>query len=292
MLLIDDEGQTVIEPLADSCTKYEKLYDFDLMMEGGHIKGYKIEDEKIISSVISALEKLAVPDAFHSKYGIGPEHGVLLFAVGDGNHSLASAKAFWEDIKLSLSDDEKSAHPARYALVEVVNVHDEGLEFEPIHRVVFNVDDDSFLYQMENFFNSQNCNTAIKRFSNKEEMLSDVSSLKTNTSDHVLPFITKDFSGYAKVSCPGFNLEVGTLQSFLDHYMEADPDSRIDYIHGEDVVDSLGKQPGNIGFYLPSMDKQDLFKTVILDGALPRKTFSMGEADEKRYYLECRKIIL
>jgi len=278
MVLIDDAEKTVIEPLFKKTDKLEKLYDFDLMMNGGHIKGYKVSDENDISAVASALSKLAQKDTFCKKYNIACDNDLLLFAVGDGNHSLASAKGHWENVKAGLSVEEQQNHPARYALVELVNVHDDGLVFEPIHRVVFNVDADNLLKEFKAFYSDNTCVG--------ECACSNMSS----GIGHTFRYITASGEGSVTIDNPVNNLEVGTLQTFLDSYIKAHPEVKIDYIHGEDVVTKLGSQPGNLGIYLPAMDKTDLFKTVILDGALPRKTFSMGEAEEKRFYLECRKI--
>ncbi|MCX7710330.1 MAG: DUF1015 domain-containing protein [Clostridia bacterium] len=291
MLLIDDPDRTVIEPLAANAYKLEKLYDFELMMNGGHIQGYKVESTDAVEGVLNALEKLAKPEVFKNKYGVGDDKGVLLFAVGDGNHSLASAKAHWVNVKETLSESEQESHPARFALVEVVNVHDSGITFEPIHRVVFNIDTRAFLNQMVDFFNKMNCQAAFKVFDSEKAMKSEVIRLKSGGAAHVIPFVSKDTYGVFSVNCPKLNLEVGTLQTFIDEYVKENKDAKVDYIHGDDVVVSLGSKEGNIGFFLPAMDKHDLFKTVILDGSLPRKTFSMGEAEEKRFYLECRKIV-
>lgn len=270
MVLIDDPDRKVIEPLAQKADKLEKLYDFELMMDGGHIKGYRVSDEEDISSVAEALSQLADLGNFRKKYDLSNQKDVLLFAVGDGNHSLASAKGHWENVKAGLSCEEQKNHPARYALVELVNVHDEGLVFEPIHRVLFNVDSKNLLNEFSAYYKN--------------------SSNIRDSKPHGFKYITSEGSGEILIDNPVSNLEVGTLQAFLDYYMKEHPQVKIDYIHGEDVVTKLGSQPGNMGIYLPSMNKTDLFKTVILDGALPRKTFSMGEAEEKRFYLECRKI--
>lgn len=275
MVLIDDPEKTVIEPLFNKESELEKLYDFDLMMNGGHIKGYKVSDESDISAVAAALSKLAQKDTFCNKYDIAASNDILLFAVGDGNHSLASAKGHWENVKAGLSVEEQQQHPARYALVELVNVHDDGLVFEPIHRVVFNVDADDFVKAFKAFYS--NC---------ADKCACDINSGKK----HTFRYITSSGEGSLTIENPVNNLEVGTLQVFIDSYVKTCPEVKIDYIHGEDVVTKLGSQQGNLGIYLPAMEKTDLFKTVILDGALPRKTFSMGEAEEKRFYLECRKI--
>lgn len=288
MLLIDDPEKSVIEPLAEKADSFEKVYDFDLMMNGGHIKGYKIEDEETIGSILAALEKLADPETFRKKYSVGADKDVLLFAVGDGNHSLATAKAHWELIKQSCLPQELANHPARYALVEVVNVHDSGLTFEPIHRVVFNVNPDELLDSMVSFLGEENC--SYRKLNSMESILNELQALDPNKRSHTIGFCTHEGFGVIEVANPSRNLEVGTLQAFLDEYIKRNNDVKVDYIHGEDAVLKLGTQKQNIGFFLPKMSKHDLFKTVILDGVLPRKTFSMGEADEKRFYLECRKI--
>jgi uncharacterized protein (DUF1015 family) len=292
MLLIDDPDKTVIEPLAEKVGMFEKLYDFDLMMDGGHIKGYKVSDEETILRTLEALENLADEDKFKEKYNIGPDKGVLLFAVGDGNHSLASAKAHWENVKATLPYEKLLSHPARYALVEIVNVHDNGLSFEPIHRVVFNVKAEKLLNEAKSYFKSTSStvNASFHIYKTKEHMNSELKTYRKRKDIHAIPFIAGNNYGIIVIVNPSSNLEVGTLQSFLDEFVKKDINVKIDYIHGDETVTALGSQDGNIGFYLPPMNKHDLFKTVILDGALPRKTFSMGEAEEKRFYLECRKI--
>ncbi|MGI6706177.1 MAG: DUF1015 domain-containing protein [Clostridia bacterium] len=290
MVLIDDPEKTVIEPLAEKAESFEKLYDFDLMLNGGHIRGYRIDRQEAIEEVIRALGRLADPELFRSKYGLKGEEAVLLFAVGDGNHSLATAKECWEAIKADLSWEEAQTHPARYALVELVNIHDEGLAFEPIHRVVFGINPEGFLEAMTAYFHDQAAGFRCRLFDVKETMEEEAGKRPVKPGCHRFTFVLKGKYGIGEVEGSGYNLVVGTLQAFLDHYIAAHPEIRVDYIHGEEVVDTLGSQEGNMGFFLPAMDKKELFRTVILEGVLPRKTFSMGEADEKRFYLECRKI--
>lgn len=289
MILIDDPEKTVIEPLADKLDSFEKVYDFDLMMDGGHIKGYSIDDDKTLESILKAIEGLADPKAFKDKYNVGDDKGVLLFAVGDGNHSLASAKGHWENVKKNLTEAEIENHPARFALAEIVNVHDDGIVFEPIHRVLFNVDPKTVLAAMPDFYGSSCC--SFERFDSVESMNNRLVNLKKEKAGHSFGFVSNEGFGVFTVQAPKHNLEVATLQDFLDYLVKKQKDSKVDYIHGKDVVTRLGSKSGNMGFYLPSMEKNDLFKTVILDGVLPRKTFSMGEAEEKRFYLECRKIV-
>lgn len=288
MLLIDDPGKTVIEPLTKILDSFEKVYDFELMQSGGHIKGYKINAPDILDNISKALGKLANPQTFADKYGTDAEKNVLLFAVGDGNHSLASAKCHWENVKKDLSSDETKNHPARFALVEVVNVHDEGIIFEPIHRVLFAIDPDTVLKSMMQYF--EELDATLVKFNSVDDMKDKLCGSTKDKDYHHIGFVENNTFGIITIKKPKYNLEVATLQSFLDDFTKKHQNAKIDYIHGEDVVTKLGSKGGNIGFYLPAMKKHDLFKTIILDGVLPRKTFSMGEAEEKRFYLECRKI--
>ncbi|NJD03285.1 MAG: DUF1015 domain-containing protein [Ruminiclostridium sp.] len=300
MALIDDPGKTVVEPLFEKTHQYEKVYDFELMKNGGHIKGWKIDNEESLEAIAAALEKLAQPEAFHSKYGAGSDKGVLLFAVGDGNHSLATAKAHWENLKASSGQDIMNTHPARYALVEIVNVHDDGIIFEPIHRVLFGVGGAAVLDEFVKCFETEGessgtvpsaCKAEYMLLDSEAAIANAVENVRCDKSTHAIPFVLEGVYGLLLVKNPAHNLEVGTLQAALDKLAKNHRHMEIDYIHGDREVTELSSRRGNMGFYLPSMDKHDLFKTVILEGVLPRKTFSMGEADEKRFYLECRKIV-
>ncbi|MDP4092060.1 MAG: DUF1015 family protein, partial [Bacillota bacterium] len=289
MILIDDEEKTVIEPIAEKKACSEKLYDFELMLGGGHVRGCSITDAEDIESILGALSRLAEPSSFSKRYNV-QNKGVLLFAVGDGNHSLAAAKGHWENVKKSLLPEEIETHPARFALVELVNVHDQGLEFEPIHRVVFNVDPEDLLEKMQKYFKNYS-GVTLRYFNNPNQMNDEAKKLSNPGKAHLIRFVTSKSQGIIAVEQPKYNLEVGTLQSFLDDYLKSYSTCKIDYIHGDNTVIDLGSRDNSIGFLLPVMKKEDLFKTVILEGVLPRKTFSMGEAEEKRYYLECRKIV-
>ncbi len=201
--------------------------------------------------------------------------------MGDGNHSLATAKAVWEEMKPIVGLD----HPARYALVEIENVHDDGLHFAPIHRAVFGIKED-WRSAVQGFYGDRAQVTPVESL---EEMIRIVDTQAG--PEQRIGVIAPEGYRVLSVSRPESNLPVGALQAFLDEWLKRGGAEKIDYIHGEEVIDRLGKQPGNIAFYLPCMQKSDLFKTVILDGILPRKTFSMGEAKEKRFYMESRKII-
>lgn len=263
MLLIDDREKTVIEPLADSKEALDIAYDFTLMQDSGAIKGYFVNETEE-ARIDDALAQLADPAEFDKKYDVSGK-GVLQFAVGDGNHSLATAKECWRGIKETLSPEECAAHPARYALCELVNLYDASLEFEAIHRVVFDVDADKMYNELSKYYE-----------------LSD-------NAEQFFDMITSKGVRRIGIGNPKSNLTVGSLQKFIDDYIK-DNGGRVDYIHGENVVLRLGVQSGNVGFILPTIDKSDLFPTVICDGVLPRKTFSMGHAWDKRFYLEARAI--
>jgi len=280
LVLIDDPQHTVIEPLSAAKPKLEKLYDFDLMLDSGHLAGYAVSDE-YENQVVAALRDLVKPETFSAKYGVGKDEPVLLFAMGDGNHSLATAKAIWEKMKPQVGMD----HPSRYALVEVENVHDDVLEFEPIHRVLFGLKKDLFAELKKTFGD----NFSYTEVADGTEMTQRVDSAEGGKQAIGLVGGGKSF-GVIEITNPSSNLAVGTIQSFLDVFLKNGGAEKIDYVHGEDVVERLALQAGNAGFYLAGMHKSELFKTVILDGALPRKTFSMGEAKEKRFYMEARKI--
>lgn len=278
LVLIDDPDRTVIEPLALKKAKLTKLYDTDLMQDGGHITGHLVDAEDDILGVLGALEQLKDAEKFRAKYG---DHAPLLFAMGDGNHSFATAKAYWEKVKETLPESERADHPARYALVEVENVHDDGIVFEPIHRVVFGVSGNRAIETLLRLFKEQNGCARVE--------LGRMPSAQSGDT-HILPFLTGEVEGAFIVSCPKSQLAVGTLQAAIDALLAEVPGTEVDYIHGAEVVKELSKKGGAIGFLLPAMKKSEFFPTVVYDGALPRKTFSMGEANEKRYYMECRRI--
>ena len=282
LVLIDDPQRTVIEPAGAAKSNLRRLYDFDLMLDGGHLTGYAIDDA-LEARIVAALRRLADPKAFSAKYEIGTDEPVLLFAMGDGNHSLATAKAVWEKLKPQVGMN----HPARYALVEIENVHDDGLEFEPIHRVLFGVKKD-LSASLRSFYG---VDFAYSKVANANEMIRRVDSARGDKQS--IGFVRGGMQpeyGVIEIAHASSNLQVGTIQGFLDPFLKEGGAEKTDYVHGGDVVLRLGAQAGNAAFYLPSMSKSALFRTVILDGALPRKTFSMGEAREKRFYMEARKI--
>lgn len=286
LVLIDDEKRSVIEPIYEAVKNTEKFYDFELMQKGGHIEGWFINDEETIKNAIAAVTALIDPNKY------GREMAPLLFAMGDGNHSFATAKANWEKLKATLPEDQRADHPARYALVELENVHDEGIVFEPIHRVVFNVSVKKFLASLKEKLKEQNPGSLVDvQLFESERRFNRNYERAVAEGGHIVPIVIQGKRGFIAVKRPSAQLEVGTLQAALDVLLKETKGATIDYIHGADVVNDLGSKVHNIGFLLPSMDKSAFFKTVVFDGALPRKTFSMGEAHEKRYYLECRKIM-
>ena len=272
MLLIDDPDATVLEPLFGNDIPHELAYDTDLMLNGGHIKGHFLTKEEQ-SRVLDALEALVTPEAMAARYG-DANLAPLLFAVGDGNHSLATAKAAFEEVKAKIGAEAAASHPARYALVEIVNLHDKALFFEPIYRVMFDVDPNDVLDRLRTYLAALNGTAAPQ-------------SIKCLVS---LPEGGLYASHNVTATHPVQQLTVGTLQTFIDEYLSAHPEASVDYIHGEDSTAVLLRQPNTIGFLFDGMEKSQLFRSVMYDGALPRKTFSMGHAQDKRYYMECRKI--
>ncbi len=267
MLFCDDPEKTVIEPFADRKENLEQAYDFELMCGGGNIKGYFLSDDEI-KRVDNAVCELADIDKFNAKYGTNEEKA-LVFAVGDGNHSLATAKACYENLKNKIGDEAKN-FPARYALAELVNIHDESIEFEPIYRIIMNVEPITVINELEKF-----C---------------DLSFEKPEGKYFKYDFYTEEEEGEIYIKNPSSALPVGEIQNFLFEFAKKHPECEIDYIHGIENLKTLAKEEHCIGFIFDGMRKDELFYSVIKDGALPRKTFSMGHADDKRFYLECRKI--
>ena len=274
LILIDDPGKSCIEPLESLDAPV--VYDTGLMLGGGHITGKFLAEDKL-SGLLEALNRLM--DKAVQRYGKGK---VIFEAMGDGNHSLATAKSAWEEIKKDLTPEKAENHPARFALCEIENVHDEGIVFEPIHRVVFGREDlggCGILEKLSIILNGQNGSA----------LLSD--SPDAEPGDYMIPCLTAEGRRYLIVKEPEAGLPVGALQNAIDVLVKEE-DLAVDYIHGEKAVQTLSQDPRNAGFLLPAMDKFALFPAVARDGALPRKTFSMGEASEKRYYIETRAITL
>ncbi len=252
MLLTDDAARRLIEPLYARRSDLRPLYDTDLMLGGGHIAAWAVESREDLGAVAEAVKAIQSEKSADD----------ILFAVGDGNHSLATAKAHWQSVAAALPQGEDSEHPARYAMVEIVNLYDEALAFEPIHRVIFDLPREALLSLL--------AGEGIVPCEGGGDM-----TLATGEGD--LPM---------RIARPTHSLPVGSLQNALDRHSLS-----IDYVHGEDAVRQIVRKGGAAGALLPAMDKRALFPSVERDGALPRKTFSMGEANEKRYYIEARKII-
>lgn len=259
LMLCDDHKKVLIEPIAAKKEQLCKLYDFDLMEDGGHITGWLVNGAEARAFNERLAEYTAsVGEKYQDLAGVP-----MVFAVGDGNHSLATAKSCYEELKAKYPEQDLSQHPARFALVELENIHDEAQVFEPIHRVVVKTDAKKLLKALE----------------------------ETCCAEDGFPvtwYIGKE-SGKLCLDRAKSQLAVGVLQGFLDAYLKENA-GEIDYIHDDDALIALAAQENAIGFLLPAMEKSQLFRGVIADGILPRKTFSMGHAREKRYYLEGRKI--
>lgn len=264
MLLMDDPMQSVLEPLYAKRNELELLYDFPLMQSGGHLRGWAVTSEHSKGEILDALTAL--------REQLGPEP--LLFAVGDGNHSLATAKARWEEIKQTLTPEQRQFHPARYAMVEVENIHDEALNFEPIHRIVTGVDPNALMQDW--------CDYCLGRGMG-------VNGVPTR-NEQIITVLHGGYEMTVAIAHPDGPLPVATLQTYLDDFLARHQAAEIDYIHGDDVLRELADSPHAIGFLLPPLDKSAFFHAVKTLGILPRKTFSMGQAHEKRFYMECRMI--
>ncbi len=262
MILIDDPDETVIEAVDKN--SLTKLYDSELMLGGGSISGYLV-DETAQAPINRALANLADPALFNEKYGL-TDSPVLLYAMGDGNHSLATAKEFYEQLKKANPDKDFSNHPARYALAEIVNLHSDALKFEAIYRLVYDVDNDKLIAGV-----------------------TEALGLSESPAEQWVDIVCNGKEQKLYIHNTSSNLSVGSLQNYLDGYIKENG-GKIDYIHGIENVKTLAEKHNGIAFILPDMDKSQLFPTVIKDGALPRKTFSMGHADDKRFYIEARKI--
>jgi hypothetical protein len=281
LVLYDDPDFSVLAPILEQKDVLPLAYDFDLMEGSGHVTGHFVKDPETLDAVIDHLAGLLDPMNYQARYGKVDQSHPLLFAVGDGNHSLATAKSIWEELKPTAGMD----HPARYALVELVNLHDPSLKFEPIHRVMFNVGD-GFAYLVTKYFEPNYEIQTVRDFNTMKELV-----LTTSAGKQRFGMITNGEYRVIELTAPKSNLSVGSIQEFLDGYIKKNSDAEIDYVHGDDVLDKLSQQPGNVGFFVPPIKKDNFFKSVILDGSLPRKTFSIGHAKDKRFYLEARRII-
>ena len=280
LVLIDDPAQTVIEPIAAARRHLQPLYETDLMLGGGHLAGYAVDAARA-DAALRALSALADPGAFARRYDVPAGTPPMLFAVGDGNHSLATAKAIWEQLKATVGPD----HPSRWALVEVENIHDPALHFAPIHRVLFGVRTDLRAALAAHFGSTLTCTDVASA----EQMRQQVQAAPAGQQAIGLVQPGARFA-VLTLSQPPSSLAVGSLQGFVDWLLEQRGAAQVDYVHGDDVLERLGQQPDSAGFHLDGLSKHALLRRVVHEGPLPRKTFSMGEAHEKRYYVEARRI--
>ncbi len=272
MLLADDPDCTLVEPIAAQKDKLRPVYEGELMLDGGHLAGWAVEDPALVAQIQQAVEALGTQATFDARYPEAAGRAPLTFVVGDGNHSLAAAKACWEELKKTLTPEQAAVHPARYCLAEVCNVRSDAIEIEPIHRVLFNVDCGAVLLSLISWADA---NQAGICFGAKHPQSF------TLAGPHVAN--TLSFEN------PTQPLTVGTVEEFIEDFLHRHPEAKVDYVHDEPAVRQLCCK-GGVAFLLPPFEKTDLFKGVVLGGVLPRKTFSMGHAEEKRYYIECRKI--
>jgi hypothetical protein len=289
MILVDDPGRTLIEPIYASRDGLPALYDFELMLGSGRARGWKVADPAALDRLAGALGALADPAAFRARHGRGE---VMLFAVGDGNHSLATAKAVWEETKKARAGDpDLMDHPARYALAELVNLYDEGLPFHPIHRLLTGIPGDR-LAARDILVAAMKAHAPceIEAAASAETAIARVDEPDPE-GGHRVAMIDSSGALVVRFPRPVAKLAAGTMQAVLDPLIKGTAGAAIDYIHGTESLLSLARAAGNLGLYLPPIDKGGFFETVVRDGAMPRKTFSMGEAPDKRFYIEARKIV-
>lgn len=271
MLLADDEDCTLIEPIGREKSRLPLLYDGELMLGGGHLTGWAVEDPALIARIEQAVAGLGDPARYAARWPEAAGQPPMTLAVGDGNHSLATAKAYWEERKQTLSPAQRETDPARYCLVEVCNVHSPAIEIEPIHRVLFGIGEEAVLAKLQSWADGRD----IRLGDGGEQCFTLVSPEGERTV------------GMSGALEP---LTVGTAEAFVGALLADCPDASVDYVHGEDAVRQLA-QKGGVGMLMPGLKKADLFRGVVLGGVLPRKTFSMGHAEEKRYYNECRSLV-
>lgn len=275
LVLYDDPDGTVLAAVEAARPSLSPAYDADLMAGSGHVRGFLIEDPAVQAATVAALTALVTPEAYARRYGL-PADAPLLLAVGDGNHSLAAAAIIWAEHKAAGADPD---HPARYALVELVNLHDPSLHFEPIHRLVTHargLGDDLI--------------AAVGGVLTPVQDASSALDAVAQSSGQAFALIREEGIVVVEATTPTHQLAVGTVQAFLDGWLSAHPDAEADYIHEADVLERLAREPEALGIVLPAIAKDDFFASVAVDGPFPRKTFSMGHGQDKRFYLECRRI--
>ena len=281
LVLIDDPDRTVIEPLAAARLALPRLYETDLMCGGGHVAGYAV-DAAHSARAVQALRALADPQAFAARYGVPAGTPAMLFAIGDGNHSLATAKSIWQSARATAGMD----HPSRYALVEVVNIHDPALDFAPIHRLLFGVTADVRQALVQGFGARVSCTDVPSAAAMRERVVAAAGG----------PRLIAGLIGpgprcsVVEIAEPPSTLAVATWQPFIDGFIEQGGAREVDYVHGDEALERLAQHSGCVAFHLAAIGKSELMRRVVHDGPTPRKTFSMGEAHEKRFYVEARRI--
>ena len=281
LVLVDDSEKKLIEPLIAQKDKMKKLYDFDLMMNSGHITGYSLAEPEYEEHIYNVIAELQSDETITKKYGPACDRNRILFAIGDGNHSLATAKTIWEVHKAEWGMD----HPARYALVEIENLHDPAQHFEPIHRAIFGTKESAVTM----FETELGGKIRIEPAVDAQAMIEAVNAVPDGTQAFGILEKGKAFVA-AFAEAPSV-ICVGSIQQLLDKFLAEGKYEKIDYIHGaQDLIDISGGQDVS-AFYLPPVSKNGFFQGIIHDGALPRKTFSMGEAHEKRFYIESQQVL-
>ncbi len=270
LMLADDEACTLIEPVGACKASLPLLYEGELMLGGGHLAGWAVEDSALIAQIDAALAALGERERFAARWPEAAWQPPMTLAVGDGNHSLATAKAYWEELKPTLPPEARAIHPARWCLAEVCNVHSPAIEIEPIHRVVFGVEAAALKAALAAWLQDHGARLGAE-----------------GPQTFTLVGVGEETLAVQNPPAP---LTVGTVEAFLGDFLPAHPEAGVDYIHGADTARSLAG-PNAAALLLPDFAKADLFRGVVLGGVLPRKTFSMGHAEEKRYYNECRALV-
>lgn len=270
MLLMDDKNKTVIEPVWQKKEFFPKVYDFELMMNGGRITGYFINNKETEHEIMQALAALPLKDG-------------MRFCVGDGNHSLATAKAVWEQAKERLTPEQRAESPLRYVLCELINIYDEGLTIKPIHRTISGLNTSKCVQYIVDRLNASGADARLV-FSRRKPNLQQSDAAQT------IFFSSKDSAGRIEIYSPTSSMIVEELQPVLENFIREFPSCKLEYVHGDEELEELTRQYDTLGFIMPAMEKDTFFDTLASFGVLPKKSFSLGEAKDKRYYLECRLI--
>lgn len=271
-LLMDDPSFEVIEPAWRKRESLSKVYDFDLMMRGGRVTGYLVDDEETEADIINALAALKT-------------RGGMRFCVGDGNHSLATAKEVWEETKRYMSEEEMAESPLRYAMCELINLHDPALTLKPIHRIIAGANPAMVIQYVVDRLNSMQADARLV-FSRRKP------SMQMVDAPQVIFFTSKDSSGRIEINSPNSSMLIEQLQPVLERFVEEHPSCMLEYIHGDEEFERTTQNYDTLGFLMPAMDKNTFFDELSEFGVFPKKCFSLGEAHEKRYYIECRLLAL